>query len=228
MSKNLSSFISEVRTGGLMRASRYTLSLNIPNILRPINPDMRKIMLFCSEVQLPGQSISTAPLRTYGEFREAPYEKLYEQISMTFYVDNDMMVKMFFDNWMNSIQNPDKKSFAYYKDYISDTFDIYVEDGRDDSRYRVTMREVFPKSIGAVQMGYDQKDIMKLTVNMICKNWVSDALPKSNEKDSSYLDIFSKQPSVNGRNVSEFFSGVSPESDSASENYFFNTGILGV
>ena len=52
-----------------------------------------------------------------GEFREVPYEKLYEPINMTFYVDNDMQVKKLFDEWMSLISDPSTRTYNYYNNY---------------------------------------------------------------------------------------------------------------
>ena len=96
-------FIATVKTQGMMRSNRYTVTMgDVVN-----DPDnLRQIMMYCSDVQLPGVNISTAQLRTYGELREVPYEKLFGDINLTFYVDNNMNVKNYFDRWMGLIQDP--------------------------------------------------------------------------------------------------------------------------
>ena len=68
---SLDEFIATVKTQGMMRSNRYTVTMgDVVN-----DPDnLRQIMMYCSDVQLPGVNISTAQLRTYGELRETPYE----------------------------------------------------------------------------------------------------------------------------------------------------------
>ena len=82
----LNNFISTIKTEGLIRTSRYAITMSPPKSVGSF-ANMRKLLLFCSEVSLPGQTLTTNQIRTYGEVREAPYEKMFDNINMTFYVD---------------------------------------------------------------------------------------------------------------------------------------------
>jgi len=161
----LNDFISLVKLGGLARTNRYT-------VLIPKFGDIaRDVLLLCDQVQLPGTNFNTADMRTYGETRKAPYERLYDDVNMSFYVDTSLTVKKFFDEWQNSIQNPISRNFNYYDDYTCDIV-IEVQDLKNRSRYGVKLFEAFPKSIGAVQLDYAGKDIMKLSVNFAYKYYI--------------------------------------------------------
>ena len=162
----LNSFISEVKGGGLARTNRYAVLMKLP--FRFPDNILRKALLFCDQIQLPGVNFSTAQNRSYGEFREAPYEKLYEHINLSFYVDKDMQVKELFDRWIETIYNPQTRTFNYYDNYVTD-IKIKVQDISDRSHYYVTLYECFPKSVGAVQLDYASKDVMKLSVSMAYK-----------------------------------------------------------
>lgn len=119
-STKLKEFIANVKTGGLMKTSRYSVLLQTPaSIQGKQKADIRKILLFCSDIQLPGLNITTAQNRTFGEVREAPYDRIYDNVNLTFYVDQNMDVKEYFDAWINSIQRPDTRTFEYYKNYIT-------------------------------------------------------------------------------------------------------------
>lgn len=171
MSK-LNEFISTIKTTGLAKTNRYTVFIQPPNELATYGFDMQLIVMFCSDVQLPGITMSTIQNRTFGEFREVPYEKLYENITMTFYVDKTMKVKEFFDKWMEHVQDPNSRTFRYYRDYISQ-MEIVVEDSEDNVRYTVQLEECYPKSVANVSMSYDSKNEMKLQVNMMYKSFSS-------------------------------------------------------
>lgn len=99
-----------------------------------------------------------------------PYEKMFEPVTMTFYVDKEMKVKLFFDEWLSNIQNPFTRTFAYYEDYISN-IDVIVYDTQLNSRYKVSMYEAYPKSISAIQMDYNNKDVMRIQVTFQYKYW---------------------------------------------------------
>jgi len=188
-------FISEIKTGGLARTNRYSVYLNLPKSIPPISGSLDKILLLCDQVQLPAVSHSTIENRTFGEFREVPYERMYGDLSMSFYVDNDMYVKMFFDNWINSVSDPDTRTFNYYKEYTTDMW-VNVEDLNNKARYQIHLTECYPKSIGSIQLDYSSKEVMKLSVQIQYKSWRSETLDPidtgDNPSPTNFLDKYLK------------------------------------
>lgn len=159
-------FVSQVKSGGLARSNRYAVIMTLPFVF---NSDItKKALMFCDQIQLPGTNFSTTQNRSFGEFRETPYEKLYEHINMSFYVDKDMLIKDMFDKWQSSIYNPQTRVFNYYNNYVTD-ITIEVQDNKDAPHYYVTLHECYPKSVGAVQLDYASKDVMKLSVSIAYK-----------------------------------------------------------
>lgn len=199
----LKEFISQVKNGGVMKTSRYSVFMSPPSAISGGVGDLRKLLLFCSEVQLPGVNVSTTQIRTFGEIREAPYERLFDNINMTFYVDQAMEVRYFFDKWVNAIQDTNTRTFNYYNDYVTD-IRIFVEDARDDSRYKITLKECYPKSISAMTMGYDTKSEMKLQVAMNYKYWVAEPIAASTKKEPGPWDFLDKIPSINNAPPMDF------------------------
>lgn len=181
MSK-LEEFISKVKKDGMARTNRYSVILGSPISVKqaqtssgyiPAGTDMQGLLLYCDQVQLPGVNYATIQNRTFGELREVPYDRMFETINMSFYVDNNMSVKAFFDQWMSSIQNPSSRTFNYYENYITDMI-IQVEDLKDEKRYEVKLFECYPKSVGSIQMDYASKEVMKVQVTMQYKYWISE------------------------------------------------------
>lgn len=191
--KPLSEFVAAVKTGALARSNRFSVGFSLPTGVKPVAGSLQKVLLLCDQVQLPGMSHATAQNRSFGEYREVPYERLYGDITMSFYVDNDMHVKQLFDNWMNAISDPTRRTFNYYK-YYTTQITVDVEDLNNNSRYKVTMEECYPKSIGPVQLDYASKDIMKLSVQMQYKYWKSESLTATPTEDSptNFLDKYVK------------------------------------
>ena len=189
----INQFIAEVKTGALARTNRFGVEFTPPGSINPGN--LQKILLFCDTVQLPGINYSTVQNRTFGEFREVPYEKLYEPINLTFYVDNDMKVKQLFDDWMSLISNPMTRTYGYYNTYIAKKFIIEVQDINDKTRYQVELFEAYPKNMNAVSLDNASKDVMKLTVNMQYKYWVAtpiSPLADDQKLPTSFIDKLTK------------------------------------
>lgn len=170
---SINNFISEVKVGGLARQNRFAVLFTPPVDIG--TPELQKVLLFCDTSQLPGVNFSTVQNRTYGEFREIPYEKLYDNLNMSFYVDTQMKVKSLFDSWINKIQNPVTRNFNYYNNYTCE-MTIDVQDTVDRTRYQLTLYECYPKTLGAISLDYASKEIMKLPVTMQYKYWTATAV----------------------------------------------------
>ena len=48
---------------------------------------------------------------------------------------------------------------------------IHVEDTLDQKQYTVQLFEVYPKAVGAIELDYASKDIMKINVTLMFKYW---------------------------------------------------------
>jgi hypothetical protein len=166
----LSEFINAVKYDGIAKTNRYKISFTKPKILNQNNELQRKLEMFCCQTQLPGVNISTFQSRTFGETREIPYERLFDNVNFTFYVDRKMLIKTFFDSWINGIQDSRTRAFNFYKDYITD-IKIQVLDNEDNIMYGVTLYECYPKTLAPISLGYDQKDAMQIQVSMNYKYW---------------------------------------------------------
>jgi len=101
----LNEFIASIKTNGIMPLNRYEVDFALPKtIASTFNGDLQTVHLHCERVTIPGMAISTQQARTYGEFREMPYERTFDNVNMTFLVDTTMDTKRLFDSWINSIQ----------------------------------------------------------------------------------------------------------------------------
>lgn len=206
-------FIANIKTKGLSRSNRYSVLFSPPVTLR--NTNLFDIMLLCDQATLPGMSFSTTQNRSFGEFREIPYEKLYDTATFSFYVDKDMQVKYMFDQWINSVQDPDTRKFNYYDSYVTD-LTIDVQDLNDQTRYTMNMYECYPKSVNSIQLDYASKDVMKLSVTIQYKystTSVKTVLESNNVIDAQvlnkYYDDFYKFQSQRNENNAIAFNGSS-------------------
>jgi hypothetical protein len=202
----LNQFISNIKSEGLMRTSRFAVTMQPPRSLGGSIKDLRKILLYCDAINLPGITLQTVEAKTFGELREMPYNKLYDNVSMGFYVDNAMNVKRMFDSWMGAVQNPTTRTFNYYKDYTTD-ITIEVFDVADKSRYEVVLYQCYPKSINPVSMDYAGKDVMKLNVSMNYKYWISSSVTvtaKPTTAGNLFGDFFTDSKSIPEAYFSDF------------------------
>lgn len=165
----ISKFITAVQTRAIARTNRYLVTLNAPKS----DKDGRDLAtLFCDATALPGLDFASSQSRIYSENREMPYERLYVPITMSFYVDADMVIKTMFDKWQASVVDPETRVMAYYDDYIRDiTIQVLQVSESASPPYQVVLHEAWPKSVGAVTMDYTSHEIMKLQVTFLYKWW---------------------------------------------------------
>jgi len=196
----LNEFISEVKSG-MAKTQFFTTQLKLPaalNNFEPIRSNMNKIILFCEQAQLPGLSFGTAQVRSYGEFKEVPYEKLFEPVTLSFYVDAEMVVKKLFDEWIGLVQDPKTRDFNYPSVYLTDTIDIIVSDIQDKDRYKVTLNKAYPKSVAPIQLDYAGKDVMKMQVTFTYQYATMTQLASSNTgKEDSIGSLATQMPNYN-------------------------------
>jgi hypothetical protein len=159
-------------SNGMARTNRFSVVMSMPAFLADdgITP-FRNLLLFCDQATLPGLQVNTTPIRIFGEVRETPTEYNYEPITLSFYVDQTMHIKAWFDAWIKNLQYGNERTFRYYDNYICPQMQILVQDTLDQSRYQVNLYEVWPKNVGSIQLDYASKDIMKLSVTLQYKYW---------------------------------------------------------
>lgn len=190
--KPINQFVAQVKAGGLARQNRFAVEFMPP--VKNANADKQRVLLFCDTATLPGANYSTVQNRVFGEFRDVPYEKIYDNVNLTFYVDNELKVKQLFDDWMNVIMNPQSRTFNYYNNYVV-PMTIQVQDLNDKTKYEMKLYECYPKTISSIQMDMNNKDVMKLQVTMQYKYWEAGTVTKlANDEtvSTSLIDKFTK------------------------------------
>lgn len=170
----LNQFITQIKMGGLQKPSKYEVTIGRPKIISNSkyqnSNEWRKMMLFCEQATLPGITYTTTQSRTFGEFREMPYERIFDPLQLSFYCDSKMWIKGFFDEWINSIQDGKSRVFNYYEKYTTQ-ITVNTLDNEDNYTYGIELYECYPKSISAIQLDYGAKDVMKLQVTMQYRYW---------------------------------------------------------
>lgn len=190
----LNEFISKVKSTGLAKTNRYRVTIATPSLMTGLMNSGRLITLFCESTSLPGQVIATTEHNVMGEHREFPYMKKYDNITLSFYIDNNFEVKGFFDNWLNSVSNTQNKIISYYKDYIAPTVLIEVLPMDSEvSTYSITLHEAYPKGISPIQLSADSRDIAKIGVSLNYKYYTTSHVA-STKSMSSIGGTLSNQP----------------------------------
>ena len=188
-----SEFLSAVKEDGLSQQNRFFISLSQPSLAGTSGSLFNggssaalKLHMFCNAVQVPGVSIISTPMRTIGEEFNAPYDRSFSPASLSFHVDHDMIIRQFFEDWVNTIQNPTTRALGYYKDYVAPDLSIYVLDKNDAITYIMVLYEVMPKSIGDLHISNDMHGTMLMDVSLDYKFHATYSIPSPPYKKTDY------------------------------------------
>ena len=166
----LNDFLSEFHSeNGYALPSRYEVIITSPG-----EGNARKVSMRCEAVDLPGRALNTSvDTNMYGIAPEIVDGITFGgTLAMTFQSSSDLEERVFFESWQEMAWDKGTWNVNYYKDYISDSVDIYVLDQQDTRRYGLRLKECYPKEIGPAPLSYATAgDIIKIPVTLQYKYW---------------------------------------------------------
>ena len=136
------------------------------------------VNFLCSSAQIPGITLTTTEKAL--DYKSRGKQKLYDDITLSFYCTENMNELRFFNRWMNTIINPISNRVEYYDNYtasvkittLSKDPNIntnYISNAKTNNKELlvVTLHEAFPKRIEPIQMDYTAgSEVMKLNITM--------------------------------------------------------------
>jgi len=160
--------------------------LNLPNTLvsdvtdllsRPISEGplnnssktsiTRYLSLQCDTAELPGKTLQTADVKIYGPTFKIPYQKQYNDISLSFICTNDFYERKLFDTWINAIMPSDTNNLRFAKDestrYMTD-IQILQYDDFIKQIYSVKLIDAFPIGLAAQPLAWSDDGYHRLTI----------------------------------------------------------------
>ena len=163
---------------GFSKSARYEVVIGLPKAATATAGELlttetaRKVSYHAETIAFPGRNLEIKEdLSTYGPTREVVSGSSYEDLSATFYVASDHREKKFFSEWQNSAHSNEDFNARYYYDYVG-SVDIYQLDEEDRRRLGIRLMEAFPKTIGAIDMGYaNANQINKMSVSFSYRYW---------------------------------------------------------
>ena len=166
-----------VNRGGLATTERYQVVFkDLPPILQN-ESIVRDLSFYCETVALPTKSISASDKLLYGTSYQMPYRQAFQELSLSFYLTNDMAQKRFFDVWQTLIIDPISGDLSFHENY---TCEIEIKKFRrtslisDTPDYQVTLEKAWPSIVAEVQLSHGGgSEIGRLPVTMQYKRWTS-------------------------------------------------------
>ncbi|SUZ99717.1 uncharacterized protein METZ01_LOCUS52571 [marine metagenome] len=134
---------------------------------------LRSIQLRAEAVGLPGRNIETQPdNNVYGPIRNvASGVNFAEDLNITFQCGSELQERKFFENWQTTIYDVETWNMNYYNEYIG-SISIFLLDRQDKRRYGLKCLEVFPKTVGSIELGHSlNSSYATCQVGFVFRNW---------------------------------------------------------
>jgi hypothetical protein len=195
---NINQLVQEIQSSGLAFTNRYETIIYTPPCIKVSQfSQIKSLSIRCDSVTIPGRSFSTTPFRFYGPARNMPYEQIYSaEMNISVILSEDLRERTFFEEWMIGVSSVTDYKMEYYVNYTSN-MEITVI-GKDDAPlYRFIVEEVYPKSIGDIQLGYDKEnEIMRQDVTLCFRKYSREPISRTtaNQPTSWSTQTFFKKP----------------------------------
>lgn len=172
---SLNNFKTEVLRRNLARPTRFEVLIPVPQAIEEAfnSKQNQLVSLFCESTALPPQIVGVRQQRIYGPTYPRPFGIEYggEGLPMSFYIDQQMDVKAFFDAWISKVVDP-KQYFVYYPDQYSVDIVLHQLNERNVPTYTVTLESAFPRSVTLIELNHGSTNqVSRLSVNFAFRRW---------------------------------------------------------
>lgn len=174
MAGSINDFKSSFR-GDLARSNKFDVNINIPLVLIPYISGARSLVYRCENAQLPGRTFATTEQKTYGPIEKYPYLTTYNDIDLTFIVDDDMQQKILFDAWLNFI-NPLYNNHIRYKQEYATILTINQYDVTNKLSYSCNLYDAYPISMNQMDLDWSGDGYHKLNVTFAYTYWQNNSI----------------------------------------------------
>jgi hypothetical protein len=164
----LNDFITHVKQTGMFIGNKFEIVA--PFVDGASNTAAATVSMLCNSVNMPGITIMSNDVRHFGESMERPNGISYSPVSMTFYADNSLSAKRYFEQWQSLIFNRETRELGYYDSYVRDV-EIVVYNKAEEEIERIKLYEAYPKVVGDIPLDYSSNSTSILSVQLIYKWW---------------------------------------------------------
>lgn len=191
---SLQRFIENINgLGGLAKTNRFKVLINIPSVLGTSNDTMGTLSLLCETAELPGKTLQTADVKVYGPTYKIPYQKQFQDISLTFLCSINGLERTIFDRWIEYIMPKETSNLRYRDNYLTSIKIIHLSDigssnintftgeeytnaAVDDLGGRIIrevhLEDAFPIGYAAQQLNWGDDGFQKLTVHFAYRKFI--------------------------------------------------------
>lgn len=149
----------------LARPNKFQVNIPVPLTLIPYVKNAKNLIYRCENANLPGRNFATLEQKIGSNpVEKYPYLTTYNDLDLTFIVDDDMNQKVFFDAWMNFINPTYNYNFRYKGDY-STVITINQYDVTNNISYSINLYDAYPISMNQMDLDWSSDGYHKLNIS---------------------------------------------------------------
>lgn len=123
-------------------------------------------------ITFPQRALSTFEIKHNSAPFKIPYTSSYDPITISFYNDQDMDTRRYFDIWQGAIMNFSNNTSNFYSEYTSD-IKMYIQNDQGEDVYGVLLVEAFPMGLSIMDMSYSSTNqFLPSSVTFSYKYWL--------------------------------------------------------
>ena len=196
----------------LLKSSKFAVFFNkLPSALELSKVRNQEFSFLCDSIEFPGQNLETVEHRIPGQFkRKVPYQRNLNEVSMTFYHNDEMPLYEIFSTWIEGI-SPSNTGNYYFDEITCDIdliqfldtngsrgfFSAFVDDQRTDAQLpkpakkymTVRLNGAYPLNFASLPSNWADDGFQKMTVSFFFEELI--VLPENNglsEKEKEEYD----------------------------------------
>lgn len=172
-------FIAGVAQAGLARVSHFQVFVSGPSQL-----GMRRDLMFkVHHANIPGRTLSTGELMTYGPTRQVAVGSSSGTLDISVFISHDFNEKLYFQRWqalaagystMTSTPSAGMFDIGYYDNYVG-TLTIQQLDVTGAVKYSCNVEEAFPIVVSPLTSEWSADDVHKLGITFAFRKFTDDA-----------------------------------------------------
>ena len=175
MAGSINDFKASFQTD-LARPNKFQVNIPVPLTLIPYVSNAKNLVYRCENANLPGRTFATLEQKIGSNpVEKYPYMTTYNDLDLTFIVDDDMNQKVFFDAWMNFINPTYNYNFRYKGDY-STAITINQYDVTNQISYSINLYDAYPVSMNQMDLDWSSDGYHKINVTFAYTYWNNNSL----------------------------------------------------
>lgn len=175
MPGNISRFLSHIKKRGIAKNSHFDVKFVIdPSFANEAGiPEL--LSLRCETAELPGRQIVTTDNKIYGPIYKTPYQTMYAEMTMTFVDTDDMSIRVFFEEWMNAIYDPEFNQMQYLDMFTGQAlvtqYDVSGDPDSLNTILQFKLLNIFPTNINQLSTSWADDSPHKLSVTFFYERY---------------------------------------------------------